>query len=135
MCPWPTSAPHHAFYQFFAASLPRAFPVPAPSTLTHAQTIRFKSELVRNITIKLGYANAKIYRSTGPPPHAYESRGSAHPDTWSREDGTRFELVRHVSFVGESLHDALPCSHSQSQSRVDCQLPCVPQAGSWRPVA
>ena len=28
------------------------------------QTIRFKSELVRNITIKLGYANAKIYRST-----------------------------------------------------------------------
>ena len=27
------------------------------------QTIRFKSELVRNITIKLGYANAKIYRS------------------------------------------------------------------------
>jgi translation initiation factor 2 subunit 3 len=30
------------------------------------QTVRFKSELVRNITIKLGYANAKIYRSDKP---------------------------------------------------------------------
>ena len=27
------------------------------------KTIRFQNELVRNITIKLGYANAKIYRS------------------------------------------------------------------------
>ena len=27
------------------------------------QTVRFKNELVRNITIKLGYANAKIYKS------------------------------------------------------------------------
>lgn len=25
------------------------------------QTVRFKTELERNITIKLGYANAKIY--------------------------------------------------------------------------
>ena len=26
------------------------------------QTVRFKNEMVRNITIKLGYANAKIYQ-------------------------------------------------------------------------
>ena len=38
-----------------AVSLTSCIPLP--------QTIRFKSELVRNITIKLGYANAKIYRS------------------------------------------------------------------------
>lgn len=35
------------------------------STLVKAisgvQTVRFKNELERNITIKLGYANAKIY--------------------------------------------------------------------------
>jgi len=35
------------------------------STLVRAisgvQTIRFKQEKVRNITIRLGYANAKIY--------------------------------------------------------------------------
>ena len=30
--------------------------------LTPLQTVRFKNELRRNITIKLGYANAKIYR-------------------------------------------------------------------------
>jgi translation initiation factor 2 gamma subunit (eIF-2gamma) len=30
-------------------------------------TVRFKNELVRNITIKLGYANAKVhFQSSGP---------------------------------------------------------------------
>jgi translation initiation factor 2 subunit 3 len=30
--------------------------------ISGVKTIRFKNELIRNITIKLGYANAKIYR-------------------------------------------------------------------------
>lgn len=30
------------------------------------QPVRFKAELERNITIKLGYANAKIYKCTNP---------------------------------------------------------------------
>jgi translation initiation factor 2 gamma subunit (eIF-2gamma) len=30
------------------------------------QTVRFKNELERNITIKLGYANAKIYKCEDP---------------------------------------------------------------------
>ena len=30
--------------------------------ISGVQTVRFKNELERNITIKLGYANAKIYR-------------------------------------------------------------------------
>ncbi|KAL6356449.1 hypothetical protein LRP88_10045 [Fusarium phalaenopsidis] len=35
--------------------------------ISGVQTVRFKNELIRNITIKLGYANAKIYkRSTLP---------------------------------------------------------------------
>ena len=29
--------------------------------------MRFKNELERNITIKLGYANAKIYARINPP--------------------------------------------------------------------
>lgn len=35
-----------------------------PCARTHSllQTVRFKNELERNITIKLGYANAKIYK-------------------------------------------------------------------------
>ena len=31
--------------------------------ISGVQTVRFKNELERNITIKLGYANAKIYRA------------------------------------------------------------------------
>merc|ERR1719345_130439 len=34
--------------------------------ISSVQTVRFKSELERNITIKLGYANAKIYRCPNP---------------------------------------------------------------------
>ena len=30
--------------------------------ISGVQTVRFKNELERNITIKLGYANAKIYK-------------------------------------------------------------------------
>lgn len=30
--------------------------------LSGVQTVRFKNELERNITIKLGYANAKIFK-------------------------------------------------------------------------
>ncbi|KAI3835980.1 hypothetical protein MKX03_012322 [Papaver bracteatum] len=32
------------------------------SFVVHIQTVRFKNKLERNITIKLGYANAKIYK-------------------------------------------------------------------------
>lgn len=33
-----------------------------PLWFVYLQTVRFKNELERNITIKLGYANAKIYK-------------------------------------------------------------------------
>ena len=42
--------------------------------------MRFKNELERNITIKLGYANAKIYARINPPeqkPGYYRAFGSA----------------------------------------------------------
>ena len=35
--------------------------------ISGVQTVRFKNELERNITIKLGYANAKIYKAAGKP--------------------------------------------------------------------
>ena len=34
--------------------------------ISGVQTVRFKNELERNITIKLGYANAKIYKCDNP---------------------------------------------------------------------
>merc|ERR1719221_2529854 len=46
-------------------------------------TIKFKQEKERNITIKLGYANAKIYKCDNEEmerPDCYCSKGSATPD-------------------------------------------------------
>lgn len=51
--------------------------------ISTVHTIRHKTELIRNITIKLGYANAKIYKCDNdscPPPGCYRSHGSATPD-------------------------------------------------------
>ena len=68
--------------------------------ISGVQTVRFKNELERNITIKLGYANAKIYKGD---PHDgkggfYTSRGSSHPDVFDH-DGVTYRLRRHISFV------------------------------------
>ncbi|WMV56610.1 hypothetical protein MTR67_049995 [Solanum verrucosum] len=74
--------------------------------ISGVQTVRFKNELERNITIKLGYANAKIYKCEEdrcPRPMCYKAYGSG------KEDGPmcdvpgfetcRMKLLRHVSFV------------------------------------
>ncbi|KAL7540213.1 hypothetical protein ACHAWF_006625 [Thalassiosira exigua] len=94
--------------------------------ISGVQTVRFKNELERNITIKLGYANAKIYKAAPrPPPEEgkedsddtvvpgtaypmYTSRGSGHADTFTDEK-TRatYHLRRHVSFVDCPGHDIL----------------------------
>ena len=61
----------------------------------------------RNITIKLGYANAKIFKCTNsecPRPGCYKSYGSAKEDNPMCERtgcGGTMELVRHISFVGK----------------------------------
>uniref|UniRef100_A0A0K0DW94 protein-synthesizing GTPase n=1 Tax=Strongyloides stercoralis TaxID=6248 RepID=A0A0K0DW94_STRER len=87
------------------------------STLVKAisgiHTVRFKNELERNITIKLGYANAKIYRCSNescPRPGCYRSAGSQTPDRFKCERegcGGEFVCVRHVSFVDCPGHDIL----------------------------
>lgn len=70
--------------------------------LSGVQTVRFKNEKERNITIKLGwvtataslislshsYANAKLFKCQNndcPTPQCYASAGSAHPDEWPCE--------------------------------------------------
>ena len=76
--------------------------------ISGVQTVRFKNELERNITIKLGYANAKIYSCPSCP--CYRSFGSAHPDTFPcpiEGCDANMELKRHVSFVDCPGHDIL----------------------------
>ena len=95
--------------------------------ISGVQTVRFKNELERNITIKLGYANAKIYKAAPRPPAEegkegeeaatvvpgttypmYTSRGSSHADTFvDPKTGVTYHLRRHVSFVDCPGHDIL----------------------------
>lgn len=71
--------------------------------ITGVQTVRFKTELERNITIKLGYANAKIFKcdnSQCARPGNYQSFGSKAPaKPTCKQCGSQMTLQRHVSFV------------------------------------
>jgi translation initiation factor 2 subunit 3 len=71
--------------------------------ISGVQTVRFKNELIRNITIKLGYANAKIYRCDNtecPRPGCYRSyKSEKEVDPPCERDGCSgtYRLLRHVS--------------------------------------
>lgn len=73
--------------------------------ISGVQTVRFKNELERNITIKLGYANAKVYKCDNPEcprPTCYRSFKSDKEvaPKCEREGCTgTYRLLRHVSFV------------------------------------
>ena len=73
--------------------------------ISGVQTVRFKNELERNITIKLGYANAKIYKCDNeecPRPTCYKSyKSEKEVDPPCERAGCkgRYRLVRHVSYV------------------------------------
>lgn len=71
--------------------------------ISGVQTVRFKNELERNITIKLGYANAKIYKCDSeecPRPGCYRSyKSDKEVDPHCERDGCSgtYRLLRHVS--------------------------------------
>ena len=71
--------------------------------ISGVQTVRFKNELERNITIKLGYANAKIYKCDNeacPRPTCYKSFKSekeVDPPCEREGCGGTYRLLRHVS--------------------------------------
>jgi translation initiation factor 2 subunit 3 len=71
--------------------------------ISGVQTVRFKNELERNITIKLGYANAKIYKCDSeecPRPTCYKSyKSEKEVDPPCEREGCKgtYRLLRHVS--------------------------------------
>jgi len=71
--------------------------------ISGVQTVRFKNELERNITIKLGYANAKIYKCDNeecPRPTCYRSfKSDKEVDPPCERDGCSgtYRLLRHLS--------------------------------------
>lgn len=96
--------------------------------ISGVQTVRFKNELERNITIKLGYANAKIYKCDSPScprPGCYRSCGSSSHDTFPCDRkgcSGKFQLVRHVSFVDCPGHDILMATMLNGAAVMDAAL-------------
>merc|ERR1719440_784748 len=94
--------------------------------LSGIHTVKFKQEKERNITIKLGYANAKIYKCDDPEverPACYASFGSSTPDILPHEKGKgNWQLVRHVSFVDCPGHDILMATMLNGAAVMDAAL-------------
>ncbi|KAF2499429.1 hypothetical protein BU16DRAFT_503556 [Lophium mytilinum] len=96
--------------------------------ISGVQTVRFKNELERNITIKLGYANAKIYKCDNedcPRPTCYRSyKSEKEVDPPCERDGCsgRYRLMRHVSFVDCPGHDILMSTMLSGAAVMDAAL-------------
>lgn len=96
--------------------------------LTGVLTVRFKNEKERNITIKLGYANAKIYKCDNdqcPRPSCYRSAGSNKADEFQCDRpgcGGKFKLLRHISFVDCPGHDILMATMLNGAAVMDAVL-------------
>ena len=56
---------------------------------SNPQTVRFKNELERNITIKLGYANAKIYKGERVPQKDDEAKEVIDKDVKAAQDAAK----------------------------------------------
>jgi len=96
--------------------------------ISGVQTVRFKNELERNITIKLGYANAKIFQCDNPKcprPSCFISASSHKEDKFpcARSNCTgKFSLIRHVSFVDCPGHDILMATMLNGAAVMDAAL-------------
>ncbi|KAL8566956.1 Eukaryotic translation initiation factor 2 subunit 3 [Nucella lapillus] len=96
--------------------------------ISGVQTVRFKNELERNITIKLGYANAKIYKCDNdacPRPGCYRSCGSSKEDSFACDRqgcSGKFKVLRHVSFVDCPGHDILMATMLNGAAVMDAAL-------------
>ncbi|CCU76793.1 eukaryotic translation initiation factor 2 subunit gamma, partial [Blumeria hordei DH14] len=99
--------------------------------ISGVQTVRFKNELERNITIKLGYANAKIFKCDNeecPRPGCFRSyKSDKEVDPPCERDGCSgtYRLLRHVSsysFVDCPGHDILMSTMLSGAAVMDAAL-------------
>ncbi|KAH8693628.1 putative translation initiation factor EF-2 gamma subunit [Talaromyces proteolyticus] len=96
--------------------------------ISEVHTIRFKNEQERNITIKLGYANAKIYKCDNPEcprPTCYKSfKSEKEVDPPCEREGCSgtYRLLRHVSFVDCPGHDILMSTMLSGAAVMDAAL-------------
>ena len=76
--------------------------------LSHTKTQRHSKEKERNITVLLGYANAKIYQcSQCPAPQCYQPRHSKDMEATCDLCDQPMKLRRHISIVDSPGHNLL----------------------------
>ncbi|CUG93204.1 eukaryotic translation initiation factor gamma subunit, putative [Bodo saltans] len=76
-----------------------------------------------NITIHLGYANAKIFKcETCEAPKCYQALGSRQDEAKCQFCGNPLKLVRHVSFVDCPGHDVLMATMLNGAAIMDAAL-------------
>ena len=92
--------------------------------ITGIQTTKYKSEKERNITVYLGYANAKLYKCPKCPDlEAYRAYSADKEDKPKCEKcGEYLELLRHISFVDCPGHDILMSTMLNGASVMDAAL-------------
>lgn len=97
--------------------------------ISSVDTVRHKNEKERNITIKLGYANAKIFKCENPECTAvgsdrFKSYGSKKKpeDTFCAKCYKSMTLMRHVSFVDCPGHDILMATMLNGVAVMDSAL-------------
>lgn len=88
--------------------------------LTAKATQQFSKEKERNITIRLGYANAKIWRCNNcASPQKFSASDSAIMQKNCTECGSDLELVNHISFVDCPGHNELTSTMLNGSSVMD----------------
>ena len=92
--------------------------------ITGIQTTKHKKEKERNITVYLGYANAKLYRCPKCRDlEGYKAYGSAKKDAPPCDKcGEKLQLIRHISFVDCPGHDILMATMLNGASVMDAAL-------------
>jgi translation initiation factor 2 subunit 3 len=92
--------------------------------MSGVRTTKFRKEAMMNITIQLGYANAKIFKCEQcEAPKCYQAFGSAQGnDVPCQHCGNPLKLVRHVSFVDCPGHDVLMATMLNGAAIMDAAL-------------
>ena len=97
--------------------------------ISEIQTVRFKNELKRNITIKLGYANTKSYKCEDdrcPRPMCYKAYGSWKEGSPLFDvvgfENAHMKLFKYVSFVDCPGHNILKAMMLNGAAIIDGAL-------------
>jgi len=91
--------------------------------LTGVKTQKHSKELERNITIKLGYANAKIFKCGNcPSPQCYQPHHSEIMTASCKFCDDDLELVKHISICDVPGHNLLMATMLNGAVVMDCTI-------------